>query len=100
MTGTTCCCFSPHISHDCSRWVPSGICCCRFTALQDLIPQKEKVDKATILTQVVDYIRQVQVGCALRLARSCPTCKARQLFGVILAGAHLSQGAWAVAGPC
>ena len=33
----------------------------RYAVLQELIPQKEKVDKATILTQVVDYIRSIQV---------------------------------------
>ena len=35
----------------------------RYTALRELIPSKDKADKATILMQVVDYIRQIQV-CA------------------------------------
>ena len=33
----------------------------RYAALQELIPQKEKVDKATVLYQVVDYIQKMQV---------------------------------------
>ena len=34
---------------------------CRYVALRELIPSKEKADKATILMQVVDYVRQLQV---------------------------------------
>ena len=34
---------------------------CRFNALRELIPHKDKMDKATFLQQAVDYIRQLQV---------------------------------------
>ena len=37
---------------------------CRFVALQALLPGKEKVEKAVMLTQAADYIRQLQVCCA------------------------------------
>lgn len=37
--------------------------CCRFNALRELIPHKDKMDKATFLQQAVDYIRQLQVMC-------------------------------------
>lgn len=33
----------------------------RFNALRELIPHKDKMDKATFLQQAVDYIRQLQV---------------------------------------
>lgn len=35
--------------------------CYRFNALRELIPHKDKMDKATFLQQAVDYIRQLQV---------------------------------------
>lgn len=34
----------------------------RYTALRELIPSKDKADKATVLMQVVEYIRQIQVA--------------------------------------
>jgi hypothetical protein len=34
---------------------------CRFLALRELIPHKDKMDKATFLQQAVEYIRQLQV---------------------------------------
>ena len=33
----------------------------RFVALQALLPGKEKVEKAVMLTQAADYIKQLQV---------------------------------------
>ncbi len=37
---------------------------CSFLALRELIPHKDKMDKATFLQQAVEYIRQLQV-CSL-----------------------------------
>ena len=36
-------------------------CVSRFLALRELIPHKDKMDKATFLQQAVEYIRQLQV---------------------------------------
>ena len=35
---------------------------CRFTALQNLLPMRDKVEKAAMLTQAADYIRTLQVS--------------------------------------
>ena len=46
-------------------------CTGRYAALRELIPSKEKSDKATFLQQVVEYVRALQVrrvrACASRL---------------------------------
>ena len=39
----------------------------RFNALRELIPHKDKMDKATFLQQAVDYIRQLQVRLSVSL---------------------------------
>ena len=36
-------------------------CVVRYAALRELIPSKEKSDKATFLQQVVEYVRALQV---------------------------------------
>jgi Helix-loop-helix DNA-binding domain len=35
--------------------------CCRFDQLRDLIPHKDKLDKAAFLQKTIDYICQLQV---------------------------------------
>lgn len=48
--------------------------CYRFNALRELIPHKDKMDKATFLQQAVDYIRQLQVmlsDCLLACYDAC-----------------------------
>lgn len=47
--------------------VAEDCCCSRFGALRELIPHKDKMDKATFLQQAVEYIRQLQVGLQLQL---------------------------------
>ena len=46
---------------------------CRFLALRELIPHKDKMDKATFLQQAVEYIRQLQVGFAGLLVQASGT---------------------------
>lgn len=38
-----------------------GTVCCRFDQLRDLIPHKDKLDKAAFLQKTIDYICQLQV---------------------------------------
>lgn len=35
---------------------------CRFNLLRELIPNKEKLDKAAFLTSTMEYIKQLQVS--------------------------------------
>ena len=43
--------------------------CRRFDQLRELIPHRDKLDKASFLLQTVDYIRQLQVTPAFEMQR-------------------------------
>ena len=45
------------------KWVWRG---CRFNLLRELIPNKEKLDKAAFLTSTMEYIQQLQVSLLLK----------------------------------
>ena len=60
-------------------------CVVRYAALRELIPSKEKSDKATFLQQVVEYVRALQVrrvlACIWRLRSQLGACSRSQDAG-------------------
>lgn len=47
----------------------------RYAALRSLLPSADRTDKATFLTQVVEYVRAVQAGHRLQLPALSPTAR-------------------------
>ena len=77
-----------------SRW-PTAVCgLLRFNHLRDLIPNKEKLDKAAFLMSTMDYIKQLQVRAA-HLQCMTPvqsgTCGTLISFGRVLLRSALSS---------
>ncbi len=54
--------------------------CGRFNHLRELIPNKEKLDKAAFLMSTMDYIKQLQVILSVCIRSSVPPSSPCRVF--------------------
>lgn len=57
-----------------SKATPVSTCRCSFEALRQMIPHKEKLDKAAFLHKTIDYIGQIQVSVCTLADKSVLSC--------------------------